>query len=117
MIGRDLRIPANAFDLGALREMALAIRAVRRIKVVNGTMTWSDSGCTLTVAPQSTAGGSFLGEYSASTQYAAQNWVVISSGAGIGSYVCVLAPPVGTSPTTGAPYWVSLPSPTPGIWL
>ena len=114
---RDISIPQSGFDRVAIQQIAEVVRAIRRIKVVNGTMTWSDSGCTLTVAPQSTAGGSFLGEYSASTQYAAQNWVVISSGAGIGSYVCVLAPPVGTSPTTGAPYWVSLPSPTPGIWL
>lgn len=89
------------------------------MQVVNGTIQWAEGNCVITVAPQSSGGKfNFRGEYSSGATYVLNDMITISTGAGTGTYMCVLtgAAP-GTIPSTGAPYFVALPTPTPGVWL
>lgn len=58
-------------------------------------------------------GMTYLGEWSASTTYSEQN--LVTRGA-LGEFVCLQAPPVGTAPETGSPYWHGLVHPFPGVW-
>ena len=57
------------------------------------------------------------GEYDAERQYYQDQMTIFTpSGGSAGVYWCVTAPPVGTAPDTGAPYWLKEPNEMPGVW-
>lgn len=54
-----------------------------------------------------------MGDYDDEVQYYTQQVVRLS---GVGMFVAIDDPPVGTSPDTGAPYWFFWFNPAPGVW-
>jgi hypothetical protein len=60
-----------------------------------------------------TSGMAYMGEWSAATSYTEQNVVTRGS---LGEFICLLAPPLATTPETGAPYWHGWSYPPPGVW-
>lgn len=59
-----------------------------------------------------TGGMTYVGEWSASVEYTAQQ--VVTRGA-LGEFICLQAISV-TAPETGAPYWHGWVHPFPGVW-
>lgn len=81
------------------------------------TVAYTEKGIELTPVGSGVGGSStgvqHRGEWSSSTQYAAQN--IVSRG-NLGEFIAFSAPPVATAPETGAPYWHSLNWASPGVW-
>lgn len=60
-----------------------------------------------------TTAGFYKGEWDIATQCEVQK--MYTRGV-LGEFICVAAPPIGTAPETGAPYWHALQNVPPGQW-
>src|SRR5689334_6998158 len=91
-------IVRGPFDFSGIRALARAVNALQKMRVIGGQFFHSDVSCLLKVSGGGSGQMNFRGEYDNTATYVAQDVVVISSGAGTGTYVCVQDAPAGTSP-------------------
>ena len=108
-----LQPPRGFFDLQWMRNVTKFINALRNGKMTNGRVLYGDTNTLWDNSGGGTGQMTYKGEWSAGGTYAVQN--IVTRGV-LGEFIAVQAPPAGTAPETGAPYWHAWQYPPPGVW-
>jgi len=108
-----LRKPRHALDYESLLEIWQAVNALRNARMGGGGQVFVTDSNTVYMDGGGSGQMTYKGEWTAGGTYAVQN--IVTRGV-LGEFIAVQAPPAGTAPETGAPYWHAWQYPPPGVW-